>query len=149
MFYAHLLLKYTVNGAQAFPSFVLGMGDAEVTQAGSLPLMCQISGGCTGWGQVGDRGMCPVLGVLGGGLGELPEDGVPKMLKGWVGVPQAQSGRKDWPGRGKGKVRGVEVYLGKRSHPIGGSTEILSAGIADWLDEAGVESCSGRAPHAG
>ena len=71
-----------------------------------------------------------MLGVLGGGLEELPEYGVPKMLKGWVGVPQTQSRRKDWPGRGKGKVRGVEVYLGKRSHPIGGSTGILPAGIA-------------------
>ena len=96
-------------------SFVLGLGVAEVTQAGSIPLMCQISGGGTGWGQVGERDMCPVLGVLGGGLGELPEDRVPKMLKGWAGVSQAQSRRKDRPGRGNGKVKGTEVYLGKKA----------------------------------
>lgn len=67
MFYIHLSLKYTVNGVQSLPSFVLCMGDAEVTQAGSLPLVCQVSVSCTGWGQGRDRGVCPMPGGPGGG----------------------------------------------------------------------------------
>lgn len=82
MFYAHLLLKYTVNGVQSLPSFVLGMGDADVTQAWSLPLMFHISVSCIGWGQGGNRGVCPMPRVPGGGPGELRRMGVPKMLKG-------------------------------------------------------------------
>lgn len=61
--------------------------------------------------------MCPVLGVLRGGLGELPEDRVPKMLKVWAGASQAQSRRKDQPGRGNCKVKGTEVCLGKNAIP--------------------------------
>lgn len=77
MFYAHLLFRYTVNGVQSLPSFMLGTGDAVVTQAGSLFLMCQMSVSCIEWGQGEGRGVCSMLGVPGGGPGELLEDGGP------------------------------------------------------------------------
>lgn len=48
---------------------------------GSLLLTCQARVSSTGWGQVGDRGVCPVLGGAWRRYpGELPEDRVPRLL---------------------------------------------------------------------
>ena len=66
--------KNTLNDMQALPRSKLGVRgqggeceDADITQAGSLLLTCQARVSISGWGQVGDRGMCPMLGVPGGG----------------------------------------------------------------------------------
>ena len=59
-----------------------GRGEGMRTQTsprpGSLLLTCQARMSSTGWGQVGDRGVCPVLGVPGGGsLGSCQRTGCP------------------------------------------------------------------------
>lgn len=58
------------------------------------------------------------------------------MLKGWAGVPQAQSeGGLARQTERQGQRRRGLLGMEKPSH--GGSTEVLRGVIADWLDEAG------------
>lgn len=52
-------------------------------------------------------------------------------LKGWAGAHQVQSRRKDWLGRGNGKVKDTD--LGRRSHSMGPSTEVQGDGMGVWL----------------